>query len=73
MFKPTFDATILYKSGNKHTVCGLLDLTLKNGTCSWETGGPQKPMVIGVDTIEAAFYTINPWYKNMAYAIWRKI
>lgn len=64
---------MLYKSGNKHTVRGLIEFNIKSGTWSWETGGPNKPLLWGIDNVEAVFYVTNPWYRNLAYAIWRKL
>jgi hypothetical protein len=61
----TFDLTILYKSGNKHTVHGLKTFTLKENGAEWEAvDGNDKILKLGFDAIEAVFYRPTPFYKK---------
>lgn len=66
----TFDTTLLYKSGAKHTIryCSKFDIKRQgNGdtTISYELCGRDKIMLASPAEIEAIFYTINPFYKNV--------
>jgi len=61
----TYDVTILYKSGNKHTVNGLKNFVLKGDGADWETiAGNNKILKLNVDAIEAVFYRPTPFYKK---------
>lgn len=67
----TFAVHIHYKGGTVATMDGLLSFKKEANGYEWQHGGPQKCLWLNTDAIEAIYYTVNGFWKNLGFAIWR--